>query len=982
MVAELRAEDVGTCDQQHLRLLEACVARLRDCVIIAEIDAKGRPSIVYVNDAFVERTGYARDEVIGRTTAILHGPGTQPEVIARIERAFVTGQAHRDEILSYTKHGEPLWLELDVAPVADASGRITHWISVERDITSRKAVEEELRKSEEQHRLLFAQNPMPMWAYDLETLRFCAVNDAAIAHYGYTREQFLAMTIADIRPSEDVASLREAVHGEDVGLGKSGIWRHRTADGRILHVEISSHKMKLDGRASRVVLANDVTREVAAVEALRASEAGLARAQRIAHLGSWEVELATNALSWSDEIYRIFGIERDRFGATYEAFLACVHPDDRDKMHAAHIRARTGESKLDLEHRTVRRDGTVRWVRELGELEYDGAGVPVRLTGTVLDITERKREEQRQTVGRHVLEVITSGRPLAAILDEVVRAIETLEPTFSAKVLLPGAAAPPPSWCVFPVRARDGSAVAALAVEAGDGASCEPAQRDLFERMRDLIAIAFDRDAAQRELRESEERFRLLATGTNDAIWDYDVDTGSLWWSDGITRLFGVDRNDLEPALVSWTRRIHPDDEKRIVDGFHASLAAAVASWSDEYRFLRADGTYASVLDRGHIIRDATGRAVRVIGGITDVTEHKELERQLLRSQRLESIGTLAGGVAHDLNNVLQPILMEVEGLREAASAAGRLDDLLSIERSAQRGAALVRQLLSFARGTEVPRAPLELAQIAGELRKLLRDTFPKNIELAMYVAPNLRRVRANAIELHQVLLNLCVNARDAMPAGGSLRISFMNRDRHVVIEVEDSGTGMTPEVMDRMFDPFFTTKEVGRGTGLGLATVHAIVRSHDGFLTVDSEVGTGSMFRVFLPATDELPVATEPSAAPSDGTGQTILVVDDEAHIRAATQRILERHGYRVRTAATGRDAIEVFGRERICAVVLDLAMPDLDGAATLAALARLDPMVPVIGASGLASSEFVSAVRCFLSKPYSTRDLLGALAGVIAPA
>ncbi len=728
------------------------------------------------------------------------------------------------------------------------------------------------------------------------------------------------------------------------------------------------------------MLANDVTRERAAIEALRASEASLARAQRIAHLGSWEVVLATNALSWSDEIYRIFGIDRDRFGATYEAFLACVHPEDRDAMHAAHIQARTGEGKLDLEHRIIRPDGTIRWVRELGEVEHDAAGAPVRLTGTVLDITDRKRDEQRQSVGRHLSEVITSGRPLSTILDEVVRAIETLEPTFSAKVLL-HPSEPPPSSCVFPVRAPDGSMVAALAIQAADGASCGPAHRELFERMRDVIAIAFERDAAQRELRESEERFRLLATGTNDAVWDYDVETGDLWWSDGITRLFGVDRNDLEPALVSWTRRIHPDDEKRIVEGFHASLAASVASWSDEYRFLRADGTYASVLDRGHIIRDATGRAIRVIGGITDVTAHKELERQLLRSQRLESIGTLAGGVAHDLNNVLQPILMEVEGLREAASATGRLDDLLTIERCAQRGAALVRQLLAFARGTEVPRSPLELAQIAGELRKLLRDTFPKNIEIAMYVAPSLRRVRGNAIELHQVLLNLCVNARDAMPAGGSLHISFTNRDRHVVIEVADSGTGMTPEVMDRMFDPFFTTKEVGRGTGLGLATAHAIVRSHDGFLTVESAVGTGSTFRVFLPATDELPAAAAQPAAPTDGTGQTILVVDDEAHIRTATQRILERHGYRVRTAATGRDALEMFGRERISAVVLDLAMPDLDGAATVAALARLDPMVPVIGASGLASPEFVNAVRCFLSKPYSTRDLLGALAGVIGP-
>lgn len=992
--------DVGQgapVQDQQLRLLELCVARLRDCVIIAEVAPDGLPIIVYVNQAFVDRTGYAREEVLGKTPSILHGPGTQAQTIARIQHALATGQAHRDEIVSYTKQGEALWLELDLAPVADSAGRITHWISIERDVTERKAVEEELRRSEERHRLLFAHNPLPMWAFDNETLRFCAVNDAAIAHYGYTREQFLAMTIADIRPPEDVPALRAQLHGPEVGLGKSGIRRHRTADGRIIRVDISSHKIELDGRPGRVVLANDVTRELAALEALRASEASLARAQRIAHLGSWEVTLATNALSWSDEIYRMFGLERDGFLATYEAFLAAVHPDDREAMHAAHVRARHGHGKLDIEHRIITSDGRVRHVHELGELEFDGAGVPIRLTGTVLDITERKRDELRKSVEGRVLEAVSSGRSLAAILDEVVDAVEQLDPRCSARVLPPAAPAPAASARALPISDRDGRLAATLVFAAADGGPCEPAQCELLARIRDLVAFAFEREAGQRELRASEERFRLLATGTNDAVWDYEVDTGCLWWSDGVTRLFGIDRNDLEPVLVSWTRRIHPEDERRVVEGFHGALAAAQASWSDEYRFKRADGTYARVLDRGQIIRDAAGRAVRVIGGITDVTERRELERQLLRSQRLESIGTLAGGVAHDLNNVLQPIMIEVDGLRDVAAAAGRLDDLAVIEGCAQRGAALVRRLLSFARGGEVPRGPLDLAAIGAELRRLIRDTFPKNIELAMLIAPELHCVRANATELQQVLLNLCVNARDAMPAGGSLRISFTNasvteppphrygevtQGRHVVVEVADSGTGMTPEVMDRMFDPFFTTKELGRGTGLGLATAHAIVRSHAGFLTVESAPGAGSTFRVYLPATDELPASTSRAPRAPRGAGQTILVVDDEVHIRTTTRRILERSGYRVLAAASGRDALEVFGSEPIVAVIVDLAMPGLDGAATVAAIKALDPQARVIGASGLPSPEFLGMVHRFLPKPYTPAELLGALAEVIAPA
>ncbi|MBL9017071.1 MAG: response regulator, partial [Myxococcales bacterium] len=292
---------------------------------------------------------------------------------------------------------------------------------------------------------------------------------------------------------------------------------------------------------------------------------------------------------------------------------------------------------------------------------------------------------------------------------------------------------------------------------------------------------------------------------------------------------------------------------------------------------------------------------------------------------------------------------------------------------------------------------PLDLAAIGAELRRLIRDTFPKNIELAMLIAPELHCVRANATELQQVLLNLCVNARDAMPAGGSLRISFTNASvteppphrygevtpgRHVVVEVADSGTGMTPEVMDRMFDPFFTTKELGRGTGLGLATAHAIVRSHAGFLTVESAPGAGSTFRVYLPATDELPASTSRAPRAPRGAGQTILVVDDEVHIRTTTRRILERSGYRVLAAASGRDALEVFGSEPIVAVIVDLAMPGLDGAATVAAIKALDPQARVIGASGLPSPEFLGMVHRFLPKPYTPAELLGALAEVIAPA
>lgn len=823
------------------------------------------------------------------------------------------------------------------------------------------------RRGEEHYRVLFDRNPLPMWVYDLETLRFLAVNDAAVKHYGYTREQFLAMTIADIRPREDHAALVRAVEIDSEGLGSSGLWRHRLVDGRMIRVEISSHRLTFEGRRARLVLAHDVTSRLAAGEALKASEASLARAQRIAQVGSWELDLATSRLTWSDETYRVFGIDKQRLGASYDAFLATVHPDDREAMQRAQTGALAGEHKLDVEHRIVRSDGQVRWVHEVGELEYDDLGRPRRLTGTVLDITKRKRDELLQTLEGRILNSIVSSQPLEKILADVATAVEAVEPSASG-----------------------------ADTEAG---TVDDGVQALRHRIRDLTAIAYEHDRKDRALRGSEERFRLLATATNDAVWDWDMRANELWWGNGVTRLFGVDMRDVDPGLAWWATRIHPDDRARVMLSLDTAIADGASNWSDYYRFQRADGSYAHVQDRGQIMRDASGTAVRMIGGISDVTERRHLEQQLLRAQRLESLGTLAGGIAHDLNNTLQPILMTVDLLRAASSNAEMLEDVAMIEACAQRGANMVKQLLAFARGGDVQRSPLALDAIAAELAKILRDTFPKNIALAVDVAPGLSRVVANATQIHQLVLNLCVNARDAMPDGGTLNVSLRNvrvdtipphafgdarQGDHVAIEVTDTGTGIPAEQLEQVFDPFFTTKEPGKGTGLGLSTAHAIARGHGGFVTVASTPGCGSTFRVYLPALAAAPDAPEvpagPAARPADGA--TVLVIDDEEHVRKAVKRMLERNGYRVVLATSGGEALETFRamHAEVDVVLVDLAMPGMDGSATIVGLSAIDPGVHIIGASGCPSPEFIAAVEQFVAKPFTVQAILDAIAGVLS--
>jgi CheY-like chemotaxis protein len=370
----------------------------------------------------------------------------------------------------------------------------------------------------------------------------------------------------------------------------------------------------------------------------------------------------------------------------------------------------------------------------------------------------------------------------------------------------------------------------------------------------------------------------------------------------------------------------------------------------------------------------------------------------------MESIGTMAGGIAHDLNNVLAPILMAIELLREGETDANRLELLATMEASAQRGADMVRQVLFFARGVEGQPVLVDPATVVRDVQRILRDALPKNIALELSMPKDLWKVKADATQLHQVLMNLCVNARDAMPEGGRLTLALDNAvvdeiyagmnpqskpGAYVMLKVADTGFGIPTELQERVFEPFFTTKEVGSGTGLGLSTVHTIIRGHGGFVNLYSEPGRGSEFRIYLPAdasgSDIEGAIIESSPLPR-GTGEWILVVDDEESIRDVTKRTLERFGYRVLVAVNGAEAISIFARKRgeIAVVLTDMAMPVMDGPATIHALRAIDPAVRIIGSSGLTAEGLLvdsagAGLQRFVPKPYTADVLLRAVREVI---
>ena len=449
-------------------------------------------------------------------------------------------------------------------------------------------------------------------------------------------------------------------------------------------------------------------------------------------------------------------------------------------------------------------------------------------------------------------------------------------------------------------------------------------------------------------------------------------------------------------------QEIHPQDRERVKQVFQETVRTGIGQRL-EYRFLLEDGTVRSIDSKGSVIRDSDGRISQVIVVSRDVTEEKRLAAQFLRAQRMESIGTLAGGIAHDLNNVLAPIMMAIEVLRSKIADPGGRNILNTIETSAKRGADIVRQVLAFGRGVEGDRILVQLKHIVIEVVRIAGQTFPKSIDIRTDIPRDLWTVSADPTQMHQVLLNMLVNARDAMPNGGALTISAENTTldesysrmhleakpgTYVSLAIADSGTGIPADIREKIFEPFFTTKEIGMGTGLGLSTTLAIVRSHKGFINVYSEVGKGTTFRIYIPATGTgsgAAAAGDQADLPT-GKGELILIIDDEAAIREITSETLQAYGYKAMTASDGAEGVALFAENkgRIKVVITDIMMPVMDGTAAILALKKMNPDVKIIAASGLTTRGQIKTpsnynVQAFLTKPYTAEKLLRALATVL---
>ncbi len=502
-----------------------------------------------------------------------------------------------------------------------------------------------------------------------------------------------------------------------------------------------------------------------------------------------------------------------------------------------------------------------------------------------------------------------------------------------------------------------------------------------------------DRIKAEESLRQSEEKFRLITENTTDLIALLDLTGKQIYLSPS----YGTLLNNHETLIgTDFFRPIHPDDRTRVEQAF-AATAATGQDLRVEYRLLDKSGSVRCIESHGNVIRDRAGHPMNVVVVSRDMTERKRLEAQLLHAQKMESIGTLAGGIAHDFNNILGILLGYTSVLSQGVMAKEALvKNAEAMTVAIQRGAALVRQLLTFARKSDANLGPVSLNVVAQEVAEMCTHTFPKTIAIETRLAPKLPVILADHNQVHQALLNLCVNARDAMQEHGSILITTgvveadvvrarfpdASADGYVRLSVTDTGSGIDETTKARMFEPFFTTKEKGKGTGLGLAMVYGVVKTHQGFIDVESELRKGTTFHLYfpIPTPGSKPAHVEEDVTQETAAGsETILLAEDEPALFELVKALLEERGYTVLGAHDGVEAVEEFKKHasEIDLVLIDLGLPKLSGWEALPKMREIRPNVAALVATGYVdpdqrSEMLTKGVRDFVDKPYAPHQLL----------
>jgi PAS domain S-box-containing protein len=765
----------------------------------------------------------------------------------------------------------------------DEQGRPVSRFGIAIDIQERKEADEKLRASEQRYRQLFENNPHPMWFYEIETLAFLSVNNAAVAHYGYSREEFLQMTLKDIRLTEDISTLvDDMVNFTSSQIHINSLRRHRKKDGSVIIVEVTSHDILFEGRKARLVMVNDITERKRAEAALLASEQRFSEAFNLSPLPMHIISLEdTRYIYVNDSFLQATGFSREELiGKTGDELKLWVSAQERAKIFKAF---RENQRLSNLEFRYRRKDGEIR--TGLGSSERITLdGQPCALS-VINDITEHKRAEEDRD------RFFTVSRDMLCLMD------------FAGYFTRLN-----PAW-----------------------------EKTLGYSNEELMAKTYIHFVHPDDREKALEVGKKVMTGESVQAFEnrYRCKDGSVKW-------------------LLWSLTSYPEQQ----------LVYAVAHDITERK--RAE------------------------------EEWKKAEENLRQAQKMDAIGRLAGGVAHDFNNLMTAVIGYSEmALRKTEPESAISNDILEIKKAGERAASLTSQLLAFGRKQMLQPKILNLNAVLENIHKMLRRLIGEHIDIAVMPEPNLGLVKADPGQIEQVIVNLAVNARDAMPEGGKLTLETANvhisdeyafnhmevtPGHYVLFAMTDNGIGMDVKTMARIFEPFYTTKELGKGTGLGLSMVYGIIKQSGGHIAVYSEPGIGTTVKLYLPRIDEEPALPEPQAvmtAPKPANA-TILLVEDEKVVRDLTAKILGDLGYEVLVAENGKQALEVAtgNLEKIALVISDIVMPQLGGRELVERLLQLKPRLKIIFISGYTENSMLhqgvlDKHLIFLQKPFSYEAL-----------
>jgi PAS domain S-box-containing protein len=1003
----------------------------------AVIIANAQGQIEWVNTAFTRLTGYELSEVKGRKRReVLEGRDTSAAASAMLRAAERIGEPCNVEIIHYTKDGAAFWHVVDLQPARDRSGQVVNLIANLTDITGQRADKTRLEQLNQRFELATRAANLGVWEWNAVSEQ-STWDERTLEIYGLSAEEFngtLEQWIQRIHPDDRDTVIDHVKAALATGYHYEHDFRIlRASDGAERYVESRAIVQRdAQGKAVRVAgTERDVTSEREATRKTETLNKRLRLALRSSNFGVWEYDIVSGRRHWDDRTLEIFDIARDEFDETRPMWLERIHPEDR-AVAAEHMRrVIAGElPEYAIHFRIVRPDASLRHVDSVGHLERDERGNAVRLVGLSRDVSEQKHMAQALDLAEQRWQLAIEGtndsvwdwdlvtgeifrderwaRMLGYSSDEIENTNAGWKALVHPDDLVANESAVREHFeqrtsfyqHELRIRAKDGSwrwilDRGKVVRRASDG-------RPL--RMAGMHTDVTVRKQLEQRLQKSEELASEVSRLAQIGGWEIDLVTPQVTWTEGTRRIHDVD-DTFQPTIESvW--QFFPPDGLPIAKGALNDLEPTQPSFDIQLPLLTARGRrlWVRILGHGEFHH---GKLTSVHGAIQDVTAQHEseetrrqLETQLFQAQKMETLGTLAGGIAHDFNNLLTGIIgyheLAADSLPSEHPSRVCLDEARNASLRARK---LVDQILTFGRQSGADHDPIDLSGVVEEARRFLRSTLPANITIEVNCTLACGAVAADATRMHQVLLNLGSNAAHAMrQQGGTLRVSLQPanltpelalslgttiNNNYVRLSVSDTGHGMDESTRRRIFDPFFTTKNSQEGTGLGLAVVHGIVRSHGGTIDVESTPGQGSTFHIYLPRATEENVLMErtPDAVPRGG-GEYVCVVDDEEVVGSCTKLVLENKGYRSLIFNSAEQCLAEVGSNpsRCTVLVTDQTMPGMQGTELAVKLRKAFPALPVVIMSGYFSKISAHALDELgqvelLAKPFTTDELAHAV-------